>query len=408
VFAGFGVTAPHQQYDDFKNLNVKGKIIAIFSGAPQSFPAGERAHFSSTNIKEENAAKHGVAGILTIRNPEDEKRAPWSRTVRQSKLSAFRWLDSQGQPNRVYPQLKVTATLSLAGAEKFLEGAEVNLSELNRLYEERHVRSFPIPGEVMLRKVCLHANTRSPNVIGILQGTDPRLKDEYVVYTAHLDHLGISEAVNGDTINNGAYDNAVGIAGLIEIARAFSMQPTRRSILFAAVTAEEKGLQGSDYFANYPTVSINSIVANINTDMFLMLYPFKDAVAIGSEHSSLGPLAEKALQKVGLKMSPDPWPQEVIFIRSDQYSFIKKGIPAIMVTHGLTSADPAVKGEEAVAKWLKTIYHSPQDDLGQKMHWESGIKIVRADYLIGFQVANADARPAWNKGDFFGETFAPK
>lgn len=408
VFAAFGVTAPDLKYDDFQNLNAEGKIIAIFSGAPQNFPATERAHYSSSYQKEENAARHGAVGILTIRNPEDDKRAPWQRVIRQSKLSAFRWLDSKGQPNQIFPQIKGSAVLSLDGAEKLLEGAEFNLDALFRMYEAKQVKPFPIPIQVMMRKVSTHSDVRSPNVVAVLPGSDERLKHQYVVYTAHLDHLGISDPVKRDSINNGAYDNAVGIAALIEIARAFSMKVPRRSILFAAVTAEEKGLQGSDYFAHYPTVPAKSIVANINTDMFLMLYPFGDAIVFGSEHSSLGPLAEESLRTVNLKMSPDPWPHEVIFIRSDQYSFIKKGIPAVMISSGLTSLDPSVKGAESASNWLRTIYHSPHDDLSQQMHWESGVKISWADYLLGFRVANDDVPPSWNKGDFFGETFAGK
>lgn len=405
VFAGFGVTAPDLKYDDFQNLNVDGKIIAIFSGAPQNFPGSERAHYSHSYLKEENAARHGAVGILTIRNPEDDKRSPWQRVVRQSKLSAFRWLDSKNQPNKTFPQIKGSAVLSTSGAEKLLRDGPVNLEALNRTYEAKQVKPFAIPVQVKMRKGSLLSQTSSPNVVAILSGKDERLKDEYLVYTAHLDHLGISEPVNGDSINNGAYDNAAGIASLIEIARAFTLDPPRRSILFAAVTAEEKGLQGSDYFANQPTVPVKSIVANINTDMFLMLYPFADAVAYGSEHSSLGQAAKEALRTVGLRMSPDPWPQEVIFIRSDQYPFIKKGIPAIMISSGLTSLDPSVKGMDAASNWLRTIYHSPQDDLTQKMNWESGVKIPRANYLLGFQVANSNARPSWNQGDFFGETF---
>lgn len=408
VFAGFGVTAPDLKYDDFQNLNAEGKIIAIFSGAPQNFPASERAHYSSSYQKEENAARHGAVGILTIRNPEDDKRAPWHRVIRQSKLSAFRWLDSKGQPNQIFPQIKGSAVLSLEGVAKLLEGAEFNLAGLFRMYEAKQVKPFPIPIQVMMRKVSTHADVHSPNVVAVLPGSDEHLKHQYVVYTAHLDHLGISDPVKGDSINNGAYDNAVGIAALIEIARAFSMKVPRRSILFAAVTAEEKGLQGSDYFAHHPTVPAKSIVANINTDMFLMLYPFGDAIVFGSEHSSLGPLAEESLRTVNLKMSPDPWPHEVIFIRSDQYSFIKKGIPAVMISSGLTSLDQSVKGAEAASNWLRTNYHSPQDDLSQQMHWESGVKISWADYLLGFRVANDDVSPSWNKGDFFGETFAGK
>jgi Zn-dependent M28 family amino/carboxypeptidase len=244
----------------------------------------------------------------------------------------------------------------------------------------------------------------------LFEGSDPKLKNEYVLYSAHLDHLGISDPVKNDTINNGAYDNATGIACLIEMARAYSQLKIKplRSVLFLAVTAEEKGLQGADYFAHNPTVPIRSIVANVNTDMFLMLFPFTDGVALGSEHSSLGAVADRAFQIAGLKRSPDPAPEEVRFVRSDQYAFIKKGIPSIKLTAGFQSSDPSVNGAEVTRKWLRTVYHSPQDENSQKMHWESGIKIVQITFLIGYQTANDPVRPSWNPGDFFGRTFAAK
>ncbi len=250
----------------------------------------------------------------------------------------------------------------------------------------------------------------SPNVVGLLEGSDAMLRNEYIVYTAHLDHIGITSPVDGDSINNGAYDNAAGIASLIETARAFTLLPKRprRSILFLAVTAEEKGLQGADYFAANPTVPRPFIVANINTDMFLMLYPFTDATALGAEHSTMGNTAALALQIVGLKMTPDTLPDEVRFVRSDQYAFIKKGIPAINLISGFGCDDPAIKGEEVTRDWLRNIYHGPNDESSQKMYWESGVKLIRATFLIGLSTANADVRPQWNRGDFFGTMFAPR
>jgi Zn-dependent M28 family amino/carboxypeptidase len=247
---------------------------------------------------------------------------------------------------------------------------------------------------------------KSPNVIGMLEGSDPKLKKEFIVYSAHLDHIGITEPVQGDSINNGAYDNAVGIAFLIELARTFGSlkERPRRSILFAAVTAEEKGLQGSDYLAQHPPLN-GSIVANLNTDMVLMLFPFTDVIIFGEEHSTLGAVARKAVEDSGLTVTPDPAPDEVFFVRSDQYSFVKQGIPSVNLDSGYKSEDPEVDGEKIVRQWLKTTYHSPQDQRTQKMEWTSGIKLIRANFLAGLRTANADQPPSWNPGDFFGTTY---
>ncbi|MCI0414231.1 M28 family metallopeptidase [bacterium] len=407
VFAGFGITAPDLKYDDYSGVDTKGKIVLLLSGAPDTFPISERAHYSSTNTKQKNAVAHGAAGIISFQNPEDEKRSPWERSIRQSKLSGYRWMETSGVPHDVPEQIKTTANLSHSGAEKLLSRSPHSIEEVFQMWKEKKVKSFPLNLQASLKKVSRLDAAMSPNVVGWMEGSDPELKREYIVYTAHLDHLGISDPVKNDTINNGAYDNATGIACLIEVARAFTalkVKP-RRSLLFIAVTAEEKGLQGSDYFAHNPTVPINSIVANVNTDMFLMLFPFSDAVALGAEHSSLGPIADRAFQTVGIKRSPDPAPEEVRFVRSDQYSFIKKGIPAIKLMAGFESQDPSVNGADKTREWLRTIYHSPQDENSQEMHWESGIKIVQLTFLIGYETANEIARPTWNKGDFFGRTF---
>jgi Peptidase family M28 len=410
VFAGHGITAPDLKYDDYAPINAVGKIVLLLSGAPASFPTSERAHYSSGLTKQQNAAKHGAVAIITLLNPEDEPRSPWERSVRQNKLSGYHWVDKNGKPTDVPLQIQANVSLSRSGAEMLFQKSSMTSDEIFRMWRNKTLRSFPLNIQVSLMKGSRLATASSPNVVGMMEGSDPKLKTEYVVYTAHLDHLGISDPVKNDTINNGAYDNATGIASLIEMARAFTslkMKPLR-SIIFLAVTGEEKGLQGSDFFVHKPTVPVRSIVANVNTDMTLMLYPFADAVAFGAEHSSLGPVTKSALTKAGLKMTPDPAPEEVRFVRSDQYSFIKAGIPAITLGSGFQSLDPNVKGAEATRAWLRTIYHSPQDESTQKMNWESGVKIVQANFMIGYEVANARRRPSWNAGDFFGKTFGHK
>ncbi|HEY4491744.1 MAG TPA: M28 family peptidase, partial [Acidobacteriota bacterium] len=227
VFAGFGVTAPELNYDSYAGLDVKNKIVVLLSGAPASFPASQRAHYSSSYVKEKNAVAHGAAGILSVRTPVDEKRQSWDRIVRQSKLSGFRWLDQQGQPNKVFPEIKGTALLHRSAAEKLFSGAEQNLNEVFDSIDKNAIRGFALPLSVSIKKTTRHESTEDPNVVAILIGADPKLRNEYIVYSAHLDHIGITDPVDGDQINNGAYDNATGIAALIEIARAFTLLPLK-------------------------------------------------------------------------------------------------------------------------------------------------------------------------------------
>ena len=245
----------------------------------------------------------------------------------------------------------------------------------------------------------------SPNGVGVIRGTDPELADEFVVFSAHLDGLGRGAPEDGDDIYNGAYDNAMGVALMIETARALAKAPPRRSVLFLAVTGEERGLLGSDYFAHYPTVPSASLVANVNLDMPLFLYPLADLVAFGAEHSSLKAPVAAAAEAEGFLLTPDPLPEETLFVRSDQYSFVRKGVPAVFLVSGFNSADEALDGEELFRAHLTTHYHRPSDDLELPVDWDSALRFARTKARIGQLVGNDDLRPTWNEGDFFGEKF---
>jgi Zn-dependent M28 family amino/carboxypeptidase len=241
----------------------------------------------------------------------------------------------------------------------------------------------------------------------MIRGADPELADEYVVYSAHLDHIGVGTPVEGDDIYNGFYDNAMGTALLIETARAFKAmpEPPRRSIIFIAVTGEERGLLGSDYFATYPTVPVDSMIANVNLDMPLLLYPLADVIAFGAEHSNMDEPIARAAEAEGLVLTPDPMPEEVLFIRSDQYSFVRKGIPSVFLVPGFTSSDPEIRGEELFRGHLATHYHRPSDDLTRPVDWPSALAFARTNVRIGLEIAEDDEPPAWNEGDFFGDRF---
>lgn len=406
VFIGHGITAPERKYDDYKRVDARGKIVVVLSGAPASFPAAIRAHHSSSLEKGRNAAAHGAAGMISIRTPRDEGQDPWQRALRHANDPSMRALGFDGNPMDVPPEIRVSSQLSQEGAERLFAAGGRDYKKIREDVKLERLKSFDLPLEATIRTVGKHSRIDSPNVAAILRGSDPRLKDEYLVYTAHLDHLGIATPVDGDAIYNGAFDNASGSAALLELARAFSAleKPPRRSVMFLFVTAEEKGLLGSKYFAAYPTVPIDRIVANLNLDMLLVLYPFREVIALGADHSSLGQAAARAAARLGLQMGPDPFPEEVFFVRSDQYSFIRQGVPALAIEPGLQS-EVGMDVKKMVTEWMRRIYHTPKDDLSQNIDFEAGARLTQFYFLIGLEVANADQRPGWNPGDFFGEKF---
>ncbi|MFP5288339.1 MAG: M28 family peptidase [Thermoanaerobaculia bacterium] len=405
VFAGFGVSAPELGYDDYAGLDVRGKIVAVLLGSPSTFPSDQRAYYSDRAVQARNAAARGAAGLLGIYTPERERRMSWEASRRHSHWPTSTWVDQAGKPR--FPTLLPTAAVSLEGARELFAGAPRPLDEVFKAAEAGRPPVFELPVRATLRTVGRGRRAESPNVAAVLRGSDPRLRDEYVVLSAHLDHVGIERSgAGGDTIYNGAYDNASGVAVMLEVAHAFTRLPApRRSVLFLAVTGEEEGLNGSDYFANNPTVPIDRVVANTNLDMFLMLYPLRDVVAFGAEHSTLERVVREAAGRLGLEVSPDPFPEQVLFIRSDHYSFVQKGVPAIFLTVGLESADPKVDSRAVWERWMQEVYHKPGDDMSQAIDFGSGVQFAKLNFLISWLVAQEDERPAWKPGDFFGEKF---
>jgi Zn-dependent M28 family amino/carboxypeptidase len=318
------------------------------------------------------------------------------------------WLDDAGAPRDAFSELFGLGALSEAGEQRLFEHSPEGFAEVVAAIEAGETRGFDLPIELEARTSSRHTKLESPNVVGLLPGSDPRLREEYVVLTAHLDHLGVGDAVEGDAIYNGAYDNASGVASLLAVAKAFADLPLapRRSLVFLAVTGEEKGLLGSDYFAANTTVPSAAIVANINLDMALMLHPLNDVIAFGSEHSTLSEAVDRATARLDLDVSQDPIPEEVFFIRSDQYSFVRRGIPALFVAGGRRSGDSALDGHELWQEWMRTVWHTPGDDMAQSIDFETGAEFARLNFLVVYHVANADQAPTWNPGDFFGERFA--
>ena len=410
VFVGFGVVNRGRKYDDYAGLEVKGKIVAVIFGAPSTFPSEERAHFASGTEKAREAAAHGAVGFLSLRTPETEELLPWSRSVIGSEMPAFRWLDPKGVPNDSFKEIRATAALSMDGAERLFAGAPETWSAVQKDAKEGKLRGFALPVSARLHVVSKHREISSPNVAGVLRGSDASLAGEYVVYTAHTDHLGIGRPLNGDAIYNGAVDDASGTSALIEMAKAFAILPKRpaRSILFLAVTAEEKGLLGSDYFVHYPTVPAGSLVADVNMDGASVFYTFKDVVPLGAEHTTMGEVVERDARELGLQVSPDPMPEQVSFIRADHYSFVRQGIPAITIGEGLQAKDPNIDGRKFLENWIATRYHAPSDDMDQPLDFDATVQFMQISFLVGYDLAQDRRRPSWKAGDFFGELYGRK
>jgi len=397
VFAGYALVVPEKGFDDLAGLDLKGKIAVFLSGGPSSIPSALKAHYSSAAERWKALQKAGAIGIATIANPRSMD-IPWER-ARLARLSPTmnvadeKLFETRGQ--------QFALTVNPAQAEKLFAGSGHTFAEILKLADsDQPLPRFPLNFNFRARVKIDHSQVESQNVAAIRPGSDPSLKDEYVVFSAHLDHLGVGEPINGDRIYNGAMDDASGVASLIEIAMMMKERNLhlKRSVLFVAVTGEEKGLQGSLYFANYPTVPKKSMVADINMDMFLPLFPLKYLEVQGLSESTLGDDIRAICQKNGVTVQADKEPDRNLFIRSDQYNFIRQGIPALAFKFGYLPGSP----EEKTAKdWLKNRYHAPSDDLAQPVDKTAAAQFNRILLELGEKVANAKDRPHWNADSFF-------
>jgi hypothetical protein len=401
VFVGYGVTAPELGYDDYAGVDVRGKIVLHLFGAPPRFPSSQRAHYSNYVTKSEIAATHGAIARIRITAPEDEKIAPWKAFVRIMRGGILGWLKEDSPPSYSFPELKASVALSASGTRALFAQSPKSAEMVFQNARESRPQSFALPLRARIRARNNHNSITSANIIGVIPGSDPALREQYVVYTAHLDHLGICPPVGGDNVCHGAWDNASGVASLLEVARAYTKvhPPPRRSVLFVVSTAEESGLLGADYFAHFPTIPRESIIANINIDSAPgLLGATNTLTAFGSEHSTLGSNAEKAASQLGYEITPDPMPEQIVFVRSDQYSFVRQGIPALFLTDGKA-------GMATLMQFIGTKYHTPLDRIDHPFDYQAAARAAGVTFLIGHDVAQQDDRPTWKPGDFFGETF---
>ena len=404
VFVGYGVTAPEQGRDDYRDLDVKGKIVVALSGAPAGLQTEERAYYANGRTKRREAAKHGAIGFISLETPLGEKLRPFEQGLRTWDTWGMTWRGPDGRPFDAAPEVPGLAALSVKGATKLFARAPTTYDQVIAAVDAMgSPPRFALPGSADIRIASETKIVDSRNVIAILPGSDPKLKEEVIVLSAHLDHIGITKPVKGDSINNGALDNAAGVATTLEVARAFTegKKRPRRSIMFLTVTGEEKGLLGAEYFARNPTVPLKTIVGDVDIDMPVLTYDFTDVVAFGADRSGIGPAVRRAAGRVGLKLSADPMPEEGLFTRSDHYRFVEVGVPAVFLMTGFANG-----GEKAFRSFLANCYHKPCDDLSQPIDYAAGAKFARINYEITRELTDMAKRPTWNKGDFFGQKYA--
>ena len=397
VFAGYGLSVPEKNYDDLAGLDLKGKVAVIISGAPADIPGALASHYQSAAERWKALRKAGAVGTVVILNPA-AMDIPWerisvNRTHPSMSLSGAEFDETAGE--------KLAVIFNPSRAEKLFEGSGHKLQEILDLAKARKsLPRFPLALSIRAKAEVNRKALESSNVIAKFPGTDPRLLNEYVVLSAHIDHIGVGEPINGDRIYNGAMDNAAGSAVLLDVAASLrkATDKPRRSVLFVFLTGEEKGLLGSRYFTAYPTVKPSSMIADINIDMFLPIVPLKVLTIYGLAESSLGDLAKETAQSLGVRSQPDPEPQRNAFIRSDQYNFIRKGIPALAMGVGF---DPGSPQQQVFKDWLTHRYHAPSDDLNQPVDLGAAAKYEDIIRTLMLRVADSPQRPEWNPDSFF-------
>src|SRR6266852_4897192 len=397
IFVGYGLKVPEKNYDDFAGLDIKGKLVVIFSGSPTDIPGPLAAHYQTLLERWKVLRAAGAVGIISLINPASMD-IPWSR-ISLNRTHATMDLDYPEFDETSGAQLSVT--VNPASAEKFFAGSGHTFAEIAELGKDRKpLPHFPLAVSLEAKTKVETQKVESANLVAKLPGSDPTLKDEYVVLSAHIDHIGIGAPINGDSIYNGAMDNGSGSALLLDLARSFhnSPVPMKRSILLVWVTAEEKGLLGSKYFAAHPTVAATSLAADINTDMFLPIVPLKILTVYGLNESSLGDDVKKTAESLGVRIQDDPEPVRNLFIRSDQYNFIRHGVPSLAMKVG---ADPGSPEQAIFKEWLTKRYHAPSDDANQPVDLTAAAKYEEIVRALTIAVANHPQRPAWKPDSFF-------
>ena len=398
VFVGYGISAPEVNYDDFAGLDLHGKIAVYLAGGPDSIKDPLRAHEESSGERWKAMKAAGAIGSAMIFNSANQE-IPWERIAGNRHRPSLELADEglrrdQGR--------QISFSINPQYADEFFAGSGHTLAEIMAdVKGKQALPKFPLAVKIHAKIKVNETDLESPNVAGELEGTDPELKKQFVVVSAHLDHLGIGAPVNGDDIYNGAMDNAAGVAALIQIAHDFraSKAKPKRSVIFLALCGEEEGELGSWYFANHPAVPASDVVvADVNMDMFLPLFPLEYLQVQGLDESTLGDDIRAVGQADGIKVIEDEQPEANRFIRSDQYSFVQKGIPALAFKFGYEKGSPQ---EKIFNDWVHTHYHEPSDDVSQRVDQEAAGKFCYLLYMLADRVADNPAKPAWEQDSFF-------
>lgn len=395
VFVGYGLRVPELKHDDLAGLDLKDKVVVFLTGSPAEIPADLSAHYQSAGERWKPLRDAGAIGIVNIQNPA-AMEMPWSRMSLNRAHPSMALADPEFDETA---GLKTQIIFNPEHAEKLFAGTGHTFAELAALAKDRKaLPRFPLPVSLKARASVRKTAVESANVIARLPGSDPALKDEYVVLTAHIDHVGIGEPIDGDRIYNGAMDDGSGSAVLLDMAASLKTEKLRRSVLIAFLTAEEKGLLGSKYFAAHPTVARKSMVANVNIDMFLPIIPLKVLRVLGLTDSDLGDRVRAVSQSLGVGVIPDPEPLRNLFIRADQYSFIRHGIPSIKFD---VSFEPGTPEAQLFKDWLAQRYHAPSDDTRQPVDLGTAALYEEIVRRLVIELANNDARPRWKPDSFF-------
>jgi Zn-dependent M28 family amino/carboxypeptidase len=396
VFVGYGLSIPEKDSDDLAGLDLKGKVAVLITGSPSQIPSALAAHHQTAGERWKAFHEAGAVGIISIPNPASMD-VPWTRTSLNRlhpsmELAGAEFNETAGENLALY--------LNPAHADKLFAGSGHSFAELAELAKSRQpLPRFPLNVSIQAKARVRKKMVESANLVARLPGNDAQLKNEYVVLSAHIDHVGIGEPVNGDRIYNGAMDNASGVAVLLDVAASLKKHPEnlKRSLLFVFVTGEEKGLLGSKYFAAHPTVDRKSMVADINIDMFRPLVPLKMLTVLGMAESDLGDAARQVAESEGVSVQPDPQPLRNVFVRSDQYSFIRQGIPAL----ALDIAPTTPEEKQIYQDWLTYRYHAPSDDVNQPVDLGAAGKYEDIIRKLMIKVANDANRPQWKADSFF-------
>ena len=400
VFAGYGVEIPGG-YSDYNGIDVKGKIVVVINGAPPGLMSTLTAHFSNAGNKMTTAFTKGAIGVIivntTLRPGTNLNPTIQSNTTLNPEKTTAYGLGFTGN-------LKAVLNGTTYFLKKIFLNSGKNMEQVLADLKKGKPLSFDLPFSIAVSYQTIHTDFESYNIVGLIPGNDKVLKNEYVVHSAHLDHLGIGRVVNGDSIYNGAHDNASGVSSLLEIARVYisSGAKPKRSVLIVMVTGEEMGLIGSSYFAANPTVPKASIVADVNTDMPTVIAPLLSIVPLGAEHSSIMNNVKFAANYLALEIEKDPEPDENRFVRSDQYSFVKNGIPALHIKYGTKTDVPGFNLTAFVQKWRAKYYHQAADGMDGIFDFAAAKKYIQLNFLISYSIAQSLERPKWNDNDLFG------